>query len=397
MRPWLVVTLLCLAEVLSMSAFSTYPALLPVIREAWTLNNSAAGFISGTFFGGYMVAVPVLAGLTDRVDARRVYVFAAALSAAGAAGFALFASGFASALIWQTVAGMGLAGTYMPGLKILADHIEGRTQSRAIAFYTSTFGLGSSLSLWLSGVTAAWWGWRWAFGLATIGPALAGAIVILTLPPARAPGAGVAEAVDFTGLIRALRNPRARRFIVAYAAHCWELFGIRSWIVAFFTFSATLRATRDAVAPAAAAAAINLLGPLASIMGNEVAVRAGRTRLVTAAMLASSALACLVGFTGRLPWLLVLAVAALYFLAVMADSAALTAGVVAAAHASERGATMAVYSLSGFGAAFVSPLVFGAVLDLAGGEMRDLAWGLAFASLAGPALAVVPMLRRAGS
>ncbi|HLB15455.1 MAG TPA: MFS transporter, partial [Burkholderiales bacterium] len=46
-----------------------------------------------------------------------------------------------------------------------------------------------------------------------------------------------------------------------------------------------------------------------------------------------------------------------------------------------RGATMAVHSTLGFAAGFVSPLVFGAALDLAGGNQSAAAWGIAFATL----------------
>jgi hypothetical protein len=40
---------------------------------------------------------------------------------------------------------------------------------------------------------------------------------------------------------------------------------------------------------------------------------------------------------------------------------------------------MALYSFAGFGMACLAPLVFGAILDLAGRTV--LGWGLAFASL----------------
>jgi hypothetical protein len=46
-----------------------------------------------------------------------------------------------------------------------------------------------------------------------------------------------------------------------------------------------------------------------------------------------------------------------------------------------RGAMMAVYSFIGFSTAFLAPLVFGVVLDLAGGNQSVIAWGLAFASI----------------
>jgi len=49
---------------------------------------------------------------------------------------------------------------------------------------------------------------------------------------------------------------------------------------------------------------------------------------------------------------------------------------------------MAVHSMLGFGAGFVAPLVFGAVLDLAGGKPNPLAWGFAFASLGVGAIAM---------
>jgi MFS family permease len=63
----------------------------------------------------------------------------------------------------------------------------------------------------------------------------------------------------------------------------------------------------------------------------------------------------------------------------MADSATLTAGLVAATPPSQRGAAMAIYSLLGFGAGFAAPMAFGFILDLAGSGA--LAWGLAFGSL----------------
>ncbi|MCG8358855.1 MAG: MFS transporter, partial [Kiloniellales bacterium] len=69
------VVLLCLAEVLCMIGFGTFPALLPGFFVAWGLSNTEAGWINGVYFAAYMLAVPVLVALTDRVDPRRVYAF----------------------------------------------------------------------------------------------------------------------------------------------------------------------------------------------------------------------------------------------------------------------------------------------------------------------------------
>src|SRR5258708_27564162 len=59
---------------------------------------------------------------------------------------ALFAEGLVSASLMQLLAGAGIAGTYMPGLRALTDNVSGPgAQSRAVSFYTAVFGLGTSL------------------------------------------------------------------------------------------------------------------------------------------------------------------------------------------------------------------------------------------------------------
>ncbi|HWR91196.1 MAG TPA: MFS transporter, partial [Desulfobacterales bacterium] len=150
---------MCLAETLSMTGFAAYPAFLALLRDTWGISNSEAGFIGGAYFAGYMTAVPVLSSLTDRYDARIIHVGACLLAAVSNLGFALFADGVVSAAALQALAGAGLGGTYMPGLKALTDRVTGPRQSRFIAFYTSTFGIGTSLSLLLSGWLGRWIAW----------------------------------------------------------------------------------------------------------------------------------------------------------------------------------------------------------------------------------------------
>lgn len=66
--------LLCGAETLGMAGFALFAALLPDFQALWGLSNTQAGWIGGGFFLGYMVAVPILTGLTDKYDARQIYL-----------------------------------------------------------------------------------------------------------------------------------------------------------------------------------------------------------------------------------------------------------------------------------------------------------------------------------
>lgn len=377
---WRTIAWMCAAHVASMAGFSTYATLLPKLQPEWGLNNSQAGFISGVFFAGYMAAVPVLTSLTDRIDARRIYIGSSLVAALSLAAMGWLADGLESAAFFQLLAGAGIAGTYMPGLRALTDNVAGPAQSRAVAFYTAAFGFGTSLSIVLAGEVAASLGWRWAFALAALGPLVSGVMVMLGLPARPPRHEHRTHVLDFRPV---LASREVRPFIFGYAMHCFELFGSRSWIVAFLVFAqgAAAGGAGTALTPVAVAAIANLLSPVSSVVGNETAMRVGRERLIWRVMLVSGVVTCLLGFAARLPWPALALLAWAHMCLIMGDSSALTAGVVARSEERIRGATMAVHSMLGFGAGFVAPLVFGAVLDIAGGNALSSAWGFAFASL----------------
>jgi len=369
----------CLAHVASMLCYAIYPTLLPQLQREWGASNSAAGLISGMFFAGYMAAVPVLSGLTDRVDARRVYLFSSLLCACGGFGFALFAQGVWSASLFQALTGAGIAGTYMPGLKALTDNLGDRAQSRAVSFYTAVFGFGASFSILLAGAIAATLGWRWAFALCSLGPLTAGMMIVFGLPPRRPPAARRTALLDPRPV---LANRAARGYIFGYAVHCWELFGSRSWMVAFFVFCQSLSAGGSwPWSPVLIAAVANLFGPGASVLGNELAMRWGRNRVVPVVMVCSGLFTCLFGLHSGLPWYAIVGLSFVLLSLHMGDSSALTSGMVANSDPRMRGASMALHSMLGFGAGFVAPLAFGAVLDAGGGNASPIAWTLAYASL----------------
>jgi MFS family permease len=382
--PVRVILSLCAAELLTMLGVFAFPALLPDFIAQWSLSSTEAGWVSGITFAGYAVSVPVLMTLTDRIDAKRVYVAGALLTALSAAGFALTATGLWTALGWRALGGVGLAGTYMPGLKVLVDRVQGRItparQARWISFYTASFSLGTSLSFLINGAVAQVLDWHAAFELAAA-TALAAALIAVTLSSSR-PAPGAANASHPFDFRPVFRNRAAMGYILGYAGHVWELFGVRSWMVAFLAFALSLQPGAWGPSPTAAATLASLLAVAASIGGADLAVRFDRIRVCSAAMLASAALSLVIGFTAALPYGLVVALVLLHNVLVQLDSAALTTGAVLVADPARRGATIAIHSLMGFGGGFLGPLAFGMVLDLGGGSSSVAAWGLAFASLA---------------
>jgi MFS family permease len=155
---------MCAGQLGSLLPHVVVPSILAAfLIPEWHLSGAQAGLLAGSGAAGYTLTVPVLATLTDRIDARKILIAGSALSALGTLLFGLFASGLWSGALFNAIAGVGFAGAYMPGLKALTDRLAPGDSSRAITLYTSSFSLGVSLSFLVSQLVAESWGWRSAF------------------------------------------------------------------------------------------------------------------------------------------------------------------------------------------------------------------------------------------
>jgi MFS family permease len=352
-------------------------ALIPTLLTEWSLSHTEAGWISGIYYAAYTLVVPLLSSLTDRVDPKRIYLGSVALTALAFAGFAWVATGFWSALAFRALMGIGWAGSYMPGLKALSDVTEGPQQSRAVAAHAAAVGISGALSFGVAGAVNAWLGWRWALVPGTLGAALAFGLVLFGLParpPRPAPGPRGAL-LDFRPI---LRNRSALAYSIAYCVHTWEMSALRAWVVTFLAFAAAQGGGAwTPMAPATVASVMGLLGVWASVWGNELAIRFGRRRFILGTMLASAAMAGVVGFGASLPYAAAVLLVLGYAILIWSDSSSLTAGSAGSAEPGRRGATLAVHSTLGYAGGFLGPLALGVTLDLLGGA-TVLGWGVAF-------------------
>jgi MFS family permease len=371
------VVAMCAAQAGAQIGAFSVAAVLPTLISVWALTNTEAGWISGIYYAAYTVAVPLLSSLTDRVDAKRVYLASVALTAIAFAGFAWIASGFWSALAFRALMGAGWAGSYMPGLKALSDLAEGQQQSRAVAAHAAAVGVSGALSFGVAGAVSAWFGWQWALVPGALGATLAFVLVLVGLPsrPVSAAVGPRRALLDFRPI---LRNRSALAYSIAYCVHTWEMSALRGWVVTFLTFVATQRTGAwIPLAPATVASVMGLVGVWASIWGNELAIRFGRRRFILGAMITSAVVAALIGVSAALPYAGAAAFVLLYAMLIWSDSSSLTAGSAGSAAPGQRGATLAVHSTLGYAGGFLGPLVLGATLDLVGGA-HVLGWGVAF-------------------
>ena len=370
--------IVCLTEIISMTSYATWPIFLVKLQPIWNLNNFQTGWVSGSFFIGYVIGTPVLVGLTDILDSKKIYIYSCLISFFGAFGFWIFANGFWSACFYWGLVGLGLSGTYMPGLQILNERLDSIKRIKLLPYYTASFGFGTALSFFTIGLIYSFYNWKIAFiigGLASLFSLFL--ILIFVKPIKKNQGKEnllLRHPLNFTPVIK---NKPALKYILAYGAHTYELFAYRSWLFAFLVFIVIFHKIN--ISHTTLSFLISLfafVGTFASIIGAKYSLEMGRKKMIKFYGFFTFIVSLLTAFTSYFNLFLVLILIGIYNFAIHLDSASLTAGTVENSKSSERGALLAVHSIVGFtGGAIGGPLI-GLTLDIFGGQQDINAWAL---------------------
>ncbi|MBS4022496.1 MAG: MFS transporter [Dethiobacter sp.] len=378
--------LLCLAEVGTMLVLLNYSAVLPIIKEEWGLTNTQSGLIFSSYQVGYIMLVVILSTLTDYIDTKKIYVFSALWAGLAGMLFAVFARGFVSALILRSLTGFGLAGTYMPGLKLVSAKFPSEERGQAVGIYVGAFSVGTALSMYAAGVLTGIFHWRAAMFITSCGPVMAALLawrILENVPPQRRDGK---RGKDVRREV--FTNRPVLLVISGYMAHMWEMFGMRGWIVAFFVAVLSARGsdlTKATSFGAQIASLIILAGAFSTALAGKLSDRYGRAKTIQIIMLSSAACSLLFGWTRTLPLAMIVLISLVYGFLVTAESSVLSTSVTEMVAFPYLGTAMALQSFLGWSAASVSPVVFGAILDMANPAAASSGftpnWGPAFAVL----------------
>lgn len=371
---WTMCTFLGL-NIIGMHATAT---LLPFFIEKWSLTGTEAGWLNGIMGLTSTLAIPLLT-ITDRIDARRVMLCGAWANVIGFGGFALFADGFTGALVFRGIQGLGFAGTYMVGVKAISDRIAEADRPKATARYVSSFPITASFSVVIAASLADAFGWQAAYVLPAITAFAAFLLALLLLKPVE-PEPGPQRSLFDMGPV--VRNKPLLGFGFGAFMHAVELLGVRGWSVAFYVFAAAQYEGLDILwlIPAATTLLI-LMGSPTSFAGGEAGAKWGYARVTGLLMIASGVFSLFVGFAAAWPLWLLLALILGHNLLVLADSGGVNAGAMALAEAGSRGRLVMFMALANASGGLVGPVLFGVVLDAAGGPQSVSGWGWAFASL----------------
>jgi MFS family permease len=383
---WL--TLLCASRVLSAAWFVAYSAVLPLVREDWGLSARDAGMIQGAFHLGYLTSLFVVGFIADHFGAKRAFLVTGVAGFLSPIAFVLLVDGFWSALWLHALTGLTQGGFYTPVLAMVNEHVERARRGRAMGLMIAASSAGYALALGVAGLVVTFAGWRAALAAVAAMPVLSWLVALgaMRATPNVVHPRPEGDTV-FASIPAVLRNRKGMLSVWGYTFHSWELLGLWAWLPAFLT-AALVSGGSGAAEAAALGLSLSALTYVAniagSIVGGTMADRWGRTQAILLWSCVSLALSFCIGWMIALPVALLVAVACLYNFSGIADSSVHSTVIAESVPPHVLGAAYAVRSVLGFGTGVLSPVVFGWVLDVAGGGKTSgdaFAWGIAWATL----------------
>ena len=360
-------------------------AVVPAWRTAYGLSDLQASLLTSSVSVGFVAGTLASAifGLADRFDGRRFFMISALAGAAVNAGLLAVDPTTAAAPAMRFVVGATMAGVYPVGMKLMATWSRGDT-GLLVGLLVGALTLGSASPHLLD----AFGGLDWRFTIAAASILAASGALLVNLVPV-GPNASKGSPFRPALVLRAWTNAPLRLANLGYLGHMWELYAMWAWIGLFFaaSFAANPGGQDAAVLARIATFAVIGAGAFGCLAGGLFADRMGRTTLTMGAMVVSGACALVVGFLfGAAPWLLI-AVGAIWGIAVVADSAQFSASVIELADDGIIGTMLTVQTSLGFLLTVLTIHLIPPLVDTVG-------WGPAFAFLAiGPFLGVIAMGR----
>jgi MFS family permease len=375
-----------------MSTWFSAAAVAPALARDWRLSTAEVALLTVAVQVGFVAGALTVAitGAADILTARRVFV-ASAIAAAAANGLLVLADGSLGAAVGLRFAlGFCLAGVYPVGMKLMVGWFR-RGRGLAIGALVGALTLGSALPHLIAGLglggSLAWQ----AVIVSTSVAALAAALIV-----GRFVRSGPHEArsapLDLRWALHSLRGPGVRLANFGYFGHMWELYAMWTWMPTFLlaSFAAASPLADQAELSRAASLAAALVvgaGAVGCVAAGVLADHVGRTATTAAAMAISGSCAILTGLLFGQPPAVVVAVAVVWGISIVADSAQFSAAVSELVEPERVGSALALQTALGF-------LLTAVSIQLLPLAQARIGWSGAFAILAvGPALGAVAMLR----
>jgi len=362
----------------------TVAGCIPILIEEWNIGAAQAGAIVSGFYFAYAFSLMGYSWLGDLIGAKRAVKISAWTTTLASVSFGLFATDFTSSLVLYSLIGLSQGGVYTPLIALFRENAEPNRLGTAIGWLIASTSIGYASSLFLTGISLAYGGWQLAFLVTGLLPAIGTVLILLAI---RSLPNKIHDRSATTGLWRHLReNRKARKLILGYTAHNWEMIGMWTWTPALITASFVLTGTATALATQWSAQLTTLMhvfGAMAAYFFGRLSDHFGRRTILIWTAGISALFSFSLGFTVTGSPYFISMMVILYAAFCLGDSPVLSTALAESVEPAYLGAMLALRSLVGFVAAAIAPLAAGWAIDLlrADGASPTLVWGIGFVTL----------------
>lgn len=354
-----------------MQVWFNFSAIIPVVEKEWGLSATQSGMIVAFFHVGYVVAVIVYSMLSDKYNPKYSFVFGALIAGVSGIIFALFARDFWSVLLLRMISGIGIAGIYVPGMKLISQIFPIHKRGGAIGIYVGSLVAGSGFSLFVSGLIIHLWGWQGVILVTSLACLLSSLLVWLT--PVPRGDQLLSEPLRFSHIRKVIRKPNLL-INFSYAGHSWELYAMWAWIGPFLVYYLGKQGYSGEEAIRYGnlfGSAVIMLGSVATYLGGKLSDRMGRSKTIYLFISFSILCSLTIGWLDFIPVWAMIIITMIYGFTIIADSPVYNTAITEVVEPELVGISLGVQSVIGFSVTIVAPLLFGFLLD-------RFHWGMAF-------------------
>nr|WP_144480168.1 MFS transporter [Cytobacillus oceanisediminis] len=363
---------LSFAQFLAMQVWFNFSAVMPVVEREWGLSSTQSGIIVGFFHIGYVAAVFFYSFLSDRYNPKYSFMYGALIAGLSGILFSVLAQGFWSALLLRFISGVGIAGIYVPGMKIVAQTSSDRARGAALGLFVGSLVVGSGFSLLVSGLFINLVGWKGVIFITSCSAILAASLIYFSRIPENIHIHN--QRLSMTLLKRVLTR-RNLLVNISYTGHCWELYAMWAWIGPFMVYYFQTHSVANAISVGNFIGAfVVMIGGVASFIGGRMSDSFGRLKSIKLFIYISIACSLSIGWLTPASMWILLPLVFVYGFTIIADSPIYNTMITEVSDPEITGIALGIQSVMGFSATIFSPMIFGILLDY-------FNWGIAFTTI----------------
>ena len=370
---------------LGMAPWFAATVVAPSMAKDLSLGDAAAMWLTLAVQLGFVLGsiTSALLLLSDRLSPRRLAAWSALLAAGATGALALPGSGAISAIGFRLLTGAALAGVYPPGIKIAAGWTRER-RATAISVLVGALTLGTAFPHLLRVAIDPT---RWRPVMAAAAVSAAAAALVFALLVREGPFQSPSSPFDPRALGSVLRNRGVLLATGGYLGHMWELYAMWATVGLFLAELTRIHGQPATLAPFLAFLVIGVAGAVGCVVAGLWADRIGKARVAMIAMVLSASCAVAIGSVYARSFGFAVAIALVWGVAIVADSAQFSACVTQLAPQEYVGTAVTAQTASGFLLTMLTIRLVPTWVDAWG-------WSWAYMPLAiGPVLGIAAMWR----